>query len=201
MIKLIGSDLYQWDVDRRVSVDDKINEVHFACCLGNEALIVPVVDGMADIPNILLQRPLDINAWGVITDGGSSYTVTGVVLKNKARKKPSDYIYTETEVKNYAVLEKRIKVLEENPTIDSLSDLNDDSEHRTVTDSEKENWNAKLDYSNLNDALAQAKESGLFDGEDGYTPQKGVDYFTEADKQEIITTIFEQVTNGNEVAY
>lgn len=36
-----------------------------------------------------------------------------------------------------------------------------------------------------NEVLAQAKSSGEFDGEDGYTPVKGTDYFTEADKQEI----------------
>ena len=56
----------------------------------------------------------------------------------------------------------------------------------------------KLDADKLpeavNDALAQAKASGEFDGadgrdgvdgKDGYTPVKGTDYFTEADKQEI----------------
>ena len=40
----------------------------------------------------------------------------------------------------------------------------------------------------VNAALAQAKESGEFDGKDGAdgkTPVKGADYFTEADKQEI----------------
>lgn len=49
----------------------------------------------------------------------------------------------------------------------------------------------KLDASKLpeaiNTALAQAKASGVFDGEDGEdgkTPVKGVDYFTEADKSE-----------------
>lgn len=41
----------------------------------------------------------------------------------------------------------------------------------------------------INAALEQAKQSGDFDGkdgDDGYTPQKGVDYWTAADKQEII---------------
>ncbi|MBO7251795.1 MAG: hypothetical protein J6V25_04120 [Oscillospiraceae bacterium] len=41
----------------------------------------------------------------------------------------------------------------------------------------------------VNDALAQAKESGEFDGEPGYTPQKGIDYYTEADKAEIIAAV------------
>ena len=36
----------------------------------------------------------------------------------------------------------------------------------------------------INTALAQAKASGEFDGEDGYTPVKGKDYYTEDDKAE-----------------
>ena len=47
-------------------------------------------------------------------------------------------------------------------------------------------------------ALTQAKESGQFDG---YTPVKGTDYFTEADKEEIINAIFTQVIDGSEVSY
>lgn len=60
----------------------------------------------------------------------------------------------------------------------------------------------KLDASALteaiNTALAQAKASGEFDGADGaqgkqgeagYTPQKGVDYWTETDIQEIVADV------------
>ena len=69
----------------------------------------------------------------------------------------------------------------------------------------------KLDSSKLteaiNKALAQAKASGEFNGKDGQdgidgeTPIKGTDYFTEADKEEIIDAIYSQVVDGNEVAY
>lgn len=38
-------------------------------------------------------------------------------------------------------------------------------------------------------------------GSKGSTPVKGTDYFTAADKAEIIADILEQVENGNEVAY
>lgn len=52
-----------------------------------------------------------------------------------------------------------------------LSELTGDTTHRTVTDAEKETWNAKLDQSALQgaaeDILAQAKENGDFDGDDG----------------------------------
>lgn len=48
----------------------------------------------------------------------------------------------------------------------------------------------QLNVSNeINESLQEAKESGAFDGKDGNdgkTPVKGVDYFTESDKQEIV---------------
>lgn len=98
------------------------------------------------------------------------------------------------------------KYLDENPievdVPENLSDLNDDAEHRTVTDKEKEAWNSKLDADKLQDAvntaLAQAKESGDFDGkdgedgkdgQDGYTPKKGEDYFTDEDKNELVDAV------------
>jgi hypothetical protein len=53
-----------------------------------------------------------------------------------------------------------------------------------------ESGNVTLDFSSaVNEALTDAKESGEFDGEDGYTPIKGTDYWTEEDKQEIKTYI------------
>ena len=59
----------------------------------------------------------------------------------------------------------------------------------------------KLDASKLpeaiNSALAQAKESGAFDGENGYTPVKGVDYFTDADKDEIKGEIITESVTQN----
>lgn len=38
-------------------------------------------------------------------------------------------------------------------------------------------------------------------GKDGHTPVKGTDYWTEADKQEIIDSVLASFTNGNEVSY
>lgn len=41
----------------------------------------------------------------------------------------------------------------------------------------------------VNTALSQAKESGEFDGKDGYTPIRGTDYWTDADKNVIISDV------------
>lgn len=45
-----------------------------------------------------------------------------------------------------------------------------------------------------------SKSKGGGGGTDGYTPQKGVDYFTEAEKQEIIQEIELNVTGDIETA-
>jgi hypothetical protein len=52
------------------------------------------------------------------------------------------------------------------------------------------NGNVMVDVTeDVNDALAQAKASGEFDGTNGKTPIKGTDYFTEADKEEIVQQV------------
>ena len=66
--------------------------------------------------------------------------------------------------------------------------------HETRYDERCDNIEAgKLDASKLpeaiNTALAQAQASGAFDGEPGYTPAKGTDYYTEADKAEMVAAV------------
>ena len=59
---------------------------------------------------------------------------------------------------------------------------------------------AKLDSSALptaiNTALEQAKASGEFDGEDGYSPVRGTDYWTEDDINEIKAYVDDVMANG-----
>lgn len=38
-------------------------------------------------------------------------------------------------------------------------------------------------------------------GKDGYTPIKGTDYYTEADKQEMVQLVLNSLPNSNEVSY
>ena len=38
-------------------------------------------------------------------------------------------------------------------------------------------------------------------GEDGYTPKKGVDYFTEKEKTEFVNAVITALPNGDEVEY
>ena len=68
--------------------------------------------------------------------------------------------------------------------------------------------NDKLDAAELtnavNTALAQAKESGKFDGkpgDPGHTPVKGTDYFTEEDKTEMVNAVLAALPAAEGVSY
>lgn len=106
---------YQWDTNQKLIVDDSsVDEVHFCTRACNEALVVEVKeeDGVrfAEVPNILLQKTFDLKAYAYCGDG---YTIREEYFKIIERTKPTDYIYTETEVKRYEDLEEAIAAVAE----------------------------------------------------------------------------------------
>lgn len=97
MFKLLDGreHLWQWDLDRQIAVSDStVNEVHFCNKTDDCSLVVKVVDGIANIPNILLQQPFDIRVYAYC----DCYTKVEATFKVKARTQPSDYVYKETDV-------------------------------------------------------------------------------------------------------
>lgn len=108
---------YTWDLDRQIVVEDpSIVEVHFCNRTDEYSLVVEVVDGLANVPNILLQNSFDIRVFGY--DGKA--TRFDKVFKVKPKTKPSDYTYTETEIKSYEYLENKIKEIEEQGWSDEI---------------------------------------------------------------------------------
>lgn len=107
------NELYQWDLDRKVIVDDPtITEVHFCNRTDECSLVVKTYTEngtlYANIPNIILQSYYDIRVYAYC----SNYTKVEETFKVKARTKPSDYIYTETELLTVKDVEKRMDELE-----------------------------------------------------------------------------------------
>lgn len=128
--------LYQWDTDRKLKVltDDGItvDEVHFSNAFTQQALIVVPTASVelgcmiADIPNILLQYFIPIDVYVVMYSEQGERTVYTQRLEIIKRAKPSDYVYTETELLSYDMLERQIKEIKDNlPT--KTSDLTNDS--------------------------------------------------------------------------
>lgn len=99
---------YQWDANRQLQVEDStITELHFCNKTDDCSLVVEVVDGVANVPNILLQTAWDIRAYGFTGD----YTKVEKRFKVVARTKPTDYVYTETEVLNYNTLKATVNAV------------------------------------------------------------------------------------------
>ena len=89
---------YQWDLNQKIAVKDPtIIEMHFCNRTEDTTLVVEVKNGLADVPNILLQEGFDFRVLGF--DG--TVTKGDKIFKVKRRHKPADYTYTETEVKSY----------------------------------------------------------------------------------------------------
>ena len=102
--------LWQWDLDRHLVVEDpNICEVHFCNRTSDCSLVVEVKDGLAAIPNIILQEARPIRVYAYVDD---KYTLTEEQFAVKSRTRPADYVYTETEVKSYQLLDERITALE-----------------------------------------------------------------------------------------
>lgn len=102
---------YQWDIDRQIEVSDSsIKEVHFCNRTDVCSLVVDVVDGIANVPNKVLQSGFNVRVFGY--DGKA--TMHEATFEVKARTKPTDYVYTEVEIKRYSDLEHRIDEIEKN---------------------------------------------------------------------------------------
>jgi hypothetical protein len=109
---------YQWDLNQYLVVDDKeIKQLHFTNAVITEALITEVIDGVAAVPNILLQTDWDISVYG--TCGECVRDMAR--FKVEARAKPADYVYTETEVMTWERLENDI-----NAAINALNEAEAD---------------------------------------------------------------------------
>jgi hypothetical protein len=115
---------YQWDLNRKLIVEDSsIKEVHFSNRMSDNALVCEVYTDngltLVNVPNILLQQSYAVNVYaydGESTKHSASFDV-------KPRTKPTDYVYTETEVKKWEDLEKKIEDLANKPSAPSADEV------------------------------------------------------------------------------
>jgi hypothetical protein len=154
-----------------------------------------------NVPNILLQNEGALTAYLCSRTNDGIETRLSRHFPVRPRAKPESYVYTETEVLNYTYLDNRLKDLEGEGLANAVADYlkeNPVQAGATAEEAAQIQQNKadieqlaqdKLDASELpeavNEALAQAKESGEFKGEPGKTPEKGKDYFTPAEVQAI----------------
>ena len=184
-------EFYQWDIDRKLIVDDPtITQVHFCNRTDDCSLVCEtyVENGLTlvNVPNVLLQTDWRIRAYAY----DSFYTKFEKWFEVNARTKPTDYVYTETETLNYnSLLEKMVNIeenigeavsdyLEENDiTVDLTGYATEEYVDAAIKDIEL-TPGAKGDpgYTPIKGIDYDDGEKGD-KGDPGYTPVKGVDYF------------------------
>lgn len=113
------SQFYQWDLDRKLIVEDaSINEVHFCNRTDDCSLVCEVYNEkglrLVNVPNVLLQDNWRINVYGY----DKNYTKHAERFDVVGRSKPEDYVHTEEEIHHWQELETRIDQIEENGVSD-----------------------------------------------------------------------------------
>ena len=224
MIKLADGrgHLYQWDTGRQVECDAE--QVHFSNHHYGTSIDVDVKDGKATIPNQLLTIAIPIKAWAWVKDSSGEYTKEEQIFLVAKRNKPSDYVYTPTEIKTWQDLQNQIGDLnnlktehKDNlvnaindaagsgggastaedvsytnaalPNISTVGGALDELVAKFHSHDNKDTLdklsvsNGKLQYNGSDVGLKGDKGDT---GADGKTPVKGTDYWTEADKAEIV---------------
>lgn len=203
------SELWQWDTGRTLTVDADCSQVHFSNKVFGRSIDVDVADGMAIIPDILLQSDKDLTAWAFVGTAENGYTKISSVFKVNKRNKPADYVFTPADQTTLEEIKEKLGYLESIQDPDAIKDAVDDYLEQNPVESPVQSVNGKTGKVDLiaedvgaiskddlqeatNEALAQAKASGEFngkdgiDGVDGKDGKDGQDYvLTDEDKTEI----------------
>lgn len=194
MIKSVTRTLWQWSVGRFVKIIPPegitVDEVHFYNGTTENALIgVHKADGdaiISEIPNILLQSSNNLTVYAMMTDSTGETTVECTTFGVRKRPKPDDYVYSETEVKSWYNLVSRVDELEKASEeryeqiksavdeyllnyADQINKNKQDIEHLHRDKLSSEHLGQYIE-----DALYNAKETGMFDGKDGKPGEPGV---------------------------
>lgn len=184
------AELWQWDTGRTLAVDADCSQVHFSNKVFGRSIDVDVTDGVAIIPDILLQTDKDFNVWAFVGTAENGYTKISKTFKVNRRNKPADYVFTPTEQNTLAELSGRLDRIEESQDPDAIKNAVEDYLEQNPVEAPVQSVNGKTGTVELtaedvgaisqndlqeatNEALAQAKASGEFDGADGAPGPQG----------------------------
>ena len=103
--------LWQWDTGRRVKITDGdgVKQVHYQNkCFGRSVDVNVGDDGMAIIPDELLQDCHTLTAYAYVTDDTGAYTMVQQDFAVHKRAKPAGYVYTPTDQMTLQTIQRQI---------------------------------------------------------------------------------------------
>ena len=184
------AELWQWDTGRTLAVDADCSQVHFSNKVFGRSIDVDVADGVAIIPDVLLQTDKDLNVWAFVGTAENGYTKISKTFKVNRRNKPADYVFTPPDQTTLEQIQEKIDYLESIQDPDAIKNAVNDYLEQNPVEAPVQSVNGKtgavklnaidvgaISQDNLQDAtdkaLAQAKASGEFDGADGAPGPQG----------------------------
>ena len=105
-------ELWQWDTGRTLIVDTDCSQVHFSNKVFGRSIDVNVADGVAIIPDVLLQTDKDLNVWAFSGTAENGYTKISKTFKVNRRNKPADYVFTPPDQTSLEEIKERVSHLE-----------------------------------------------------------------------------------------
>ena len=184
------SELWQWDTGRTLIVDTDCSQVHFSNKVFGRSIDVDVSYGVAIIPDILLQTDKDLVVWAFVGTAENGYTKISKTFKVNRRNKPSDYVFTPPDQTSLEEIKEKIDYLESIQDPDAIKNAVNDYLEQNPVEAPVQSVNGQTGEVELtakdvgaisqddlqeatNKVLAQAKESGEFDGADGAPGPQG----------------------------
>lgn len=120
------SELWQWDTGRTLTVDAECSQVHFSNKVFGRSIDVEVVDGVAIVPDILLQTDKELNVWAFVGTAESGYTKISKKFKVNRRNKPADYVFTPPDQTSLEEIKEKLDYLESIQDPDAIKNAVDD---------------------------------------------------------------------------
>ena len=105
-------ELWQWATGRTLTVDNDCSQVHFSNKVFGRSIDVNVADGVAIIPDVLLQTDKDLNVWAFSGTAENGYTKISKTFKVNRRNKPADYVFTPPDQTSLEEIKERVSYLE-----------------------------------------------------------------------------------------
>ena len=105
-------ELWQWDTGRTLIVDTDCSQVHFSNKVFGRSIDVNVANGVAIIPDVLLQTDKDLNVWAFSGTAENGYTKISKTFKVNRRNKPADYVFTPPDQTSLEEIKERVSHLE-----------------------------------------------------------------------------------------
>lgn len=120
------NELWQWDTGRKITVDAECSQVHFSNKVFGRSIDVDVIDGVATIPDILLQSDKDLSVWAFVGTSENGYTKVSKTFKVNRRNKPADYVFTQPDQTSLEEIKLKLDYLESIQDPDAIKNAVED---------------------------------------------------------------------------